>query len=82
MKSKKNLIDYSLEELKAKKRYFQTIILSFGSILILAAIFLIYSAITMKNYAFLAIAMASFISLVPLFIQLAQINKELKSREN
>ena len=80
MKTKKKLSNYSTEELNSKKRTFQNIILSFGLLMILASIFLIYSAIATKNYAFLAIAMGSFSAIIPLFIQLTQINKEIKSR--
>ena len=82
MKTKKNLTDYSIEELKSKKKTFQSIFISFGLLMLLASIFLIYSAISTKNYAFLAIAMGSFSAIVPLLIQLAQINKEIKSRGN
>ena len=82
MKTKKNLTNYTIEELNSKKRTFQSIIISFGLLMLLASIFLIYSAISTKNYAFLAIALGSFTTIFPLFIQLAQINKEIKSREN
>lgn len=82
MKTKKDLSDYSIEELKSKKKVCLSVIIAFGSLFFLATIFLAYSAIRTENYAFLAIGAGSFIFIIPLFIQLAQISKEIQSREN
>lgn len=82
MKNKKNWTDYTLEELEAKKKLFKKILIAFGTIMILCTIFLIYTAISTKNYAFIAISTGSFSFLIPIAIQISMINKEIKSREN
>jgi hypothetical protein len=78
---KRKLNEYNLIELKAKEKLYQSLLLTFGSIMLLAALFLIYSAITTKNYAFIAIASGTFITIFPLVAQLIQIKKEIQSRE-
>lgn len=82
MKTKRNLSEYSIEELKSKKKVCLSVLISFGTLLFLATIFLTYSAIRTENYAFLAIGSGSFVLIIPLFIQLSQLNQEIKSREN
>ena len=82
MKTKRNLSDYTIEELKSKKNVCLSVLISFGTLLFFATIFLAYSAIRTENYAFLAIGSGSFIFIIPLFIQLSQLSKEIQSREN
>ena len=80
MKTKKNLSEYSIEELLETKKKIKTISIVLGLVMLLAIIFLVYSAIQTKNYAFMAIGVSSMTTLLPLIMQLSKIEKEIKSR--
>ncbi len=82
MKNKKNWTGFTLDELKMKKKRLKKLFIVFGTIIILCFIFLIYTAISTKNYAFIAIATGTFSFLIPFVIQISIIDKEIQSREN
>ena len=82
MKLQKKLSDHTYEELKSKQKKLTSLVFVFGIFMLLASIFLIYSAIHTKNYAFIAIAMATSIAILPLIIQLLIVNKEIRIRED
>lgn len=80
MNTTKNLSKYTDDELLKTHKQTKTIVIAFGSFMLLAFIFLIYSAIISKNYALITIACGSFITLTPLVSKLSLIKKEIKSR--
>ena len=82
MKNKKIWKDYTLDELETKKKLLKKLLIVFGTIIILCFIFLIYTAISTKNYAFIAIATGIFSFFIPFVMQISMINKEIQSREN
>jgi hypothetical protein len=81
MNSKKNLSEYSDEELLKTQKQTKTILLILGGFMTLAFIFSLYTAIKTKNYALLAISGGTFITILPLTTRLSMINKEIKSRK-
>lgn len=80
MNTTKNLSKYTDAELLKTLKQTKTIVVTFGSFMLLAFIYLIYSAITSKNYALIAIACGTFVTLTPLVSKLSLIKKEIKSR--
>ena len=55
--------------------------MGFGIVMIIACIILIAVAVKSKNYALIAVASGSFITLLPIMTRLGQIDKEIKTRE-
>ena len=55
--------------------------MGFGIVVIIACIILIAVAVKSKNYALIAVASGSFITLLPITTRLGQIDKEIKTRE-
>ncbi|MFV0165429.1 hypothetical protein OBK11_04130 [Empedobacter falsenii] len=81
MNTKKNLSEYTDEELLITQKQTKNIVIIFGSFMFLAFIFFIYTAIKTSNYAFIAIGCGTSVSLMPLIAKLSMINKEIKSRQ-
>ena len=81
MNSKKNLSDYTDEELLITRKQTKTIVIALGSFMFLAFIFFIYTAIETSNYAFIAIGCGTSIAFMPLLTRLSMLNKEFKSRK-
>ncbi|WP_291091447.1 hypothetical protein [Empedobacter sp. UBA7494] len=81
MNTKKNLSEYIDNELLKKQKQTKTMVITFGCLMFLISIFLIYSAIKSKNYALIAFACGTSTTLMPLVIRLSMINKEIKSRQ-
>lgn len=81
MNNKKNLSDYTDEELLITRKQTKTIVIALGSFMFLAFIFFIYTAIKTSNYAFIAIGCGTSIAFISLLIRLSMLNKEFKSRK-
>ncbi|MEN4760634.1 hypothetical protein VUJ46_00295 [Chryseobacterium sp. MYb264] len=81
MKTKK-LNELSLDELKAKEKNSQIIVIVLGSFMVLTCCILLYVSITSKKPALAAISVACFGSLLPSLAVLKQIKDEIKSRDS
>ncbi len=80
MKTNEEFKNMSLEELTGKRIKLKKTILIIGSLMGIAILFLIYTVIQTKNYAFLAIGIGSSFGLLPGFVQLKNIDNEIKGR--
>lgn len=80
MKENNKLAALTTEELQTKYKKSKGIVLGLGIVMLFASITLIYVAITTKNYAFIAVAIGSSMSFLPMIIEFKQIEKEIKSR--
>ncbi|NBA85526.1 hypothetical protein GVN16_07130 [Emticicia sp. CRIBPO] len=80
MKTNEDLKSMSVQELTEKKTKLKKTILIIGSLMGIAILFLIYTVIETKNYVFLAIGIGASFSLLPGFIQLKNIDNEIKGR--
>lgn len=76
------LADLSLEQLESKKKTILGATIGLGIVIIVAFFFLFYVAISSKNFALIAVAIGSLMTLIPSFISIGQINSEIKSRKS
>lgn len=81
MKTNK-LSELSIEELESKKKMVLSAIIGLGIVMIIACCLLFYFAMTSKNFALIAVAIGSTLTLMPSFISIGQINAEIKSRKS
>ncbi len=81
MKANK-LSELSIEELESKKKTILSATIGLGIVMIIACCTLFYFAITSKNFALIAVAVGSSLTLMPCFISIGQINAEIKSRKS
>jgi uncharacterized membrane protein YqjE len=77
---KKDLSLMSVTELNEQKKKLTNIYVVLGIFMIVTAIALVYFAISTKNYAFIAVALGSCITFLPGLASLAEVNKEIKKR--
>lgn len=80
MKENNKLAALTKEELQTKYKKSKGVVLGLGIVMLFASITLIYVAITTENYAFIAVAIGSSMSFLPMVIEFKQIEKEIKSR--
>lgn len=78
---KNNLSERSLEFLIKQRNLLKGVAIGFGIVLLLAFSLFVYVAIEKKNFALIAVIPASMITLLPIFLRVGQINKEIKSRQ-
>lgn len=76
------LSDLSLEKLESKKKTVQSLAIGLGIVILIASSILFYFAIASKNFALIAVAIGSLMSLMPILISIGQINTEIKSRKS
>ncbi|WP_159474077.1 hypothetical protein [Chryseobacterium sp. 18068] len=81
MKANK-LSELSIEELESKKKTILNATIGIGSVMLIACCAIFYFAITSKNFALIAVAIGSSMTLMPSFISIGQINNEIKSRKS
>lgn len=81
MKNNK-LSHLTLEELQAKKRSLLNITIGFGIVILIAFAVLLFLSITSKKPILMATGIGCLITLLPSFINLGQINTEIKSRSS
>lgn len=81
MKTNK-LSDLSIEQLESKKKTVQSLAIGLGIVMLIACFVLFYVAIISKNFALIAVAIGSLMSLMPVLISIGQINAEIKSRKS
>lgn len=81
MKANK-LSELSIEELESKKKTILNATIGIGCVMLIACCALFYFAITSKNFALIAVAIGSSMTLMPSFISIGQINNEIKSRKS
>ncbi|MCQ9636259.1 hypothetical protein MP478_22105 [Chryseobacterium sp. WG14] len=81
MKNNK-LSHLSLEELQTKRKILQNITIGFGIVILIAFAILLFLSVKSKNPVLIAAGVGSLITLLPSFINLGQINNEIKSRSS
>jgi hypothetical protein len=67
-------------ELSKQKKLLSGVLIGLGVVMLLAAGIILYIIIKHKNLALVATIPCTFITLLPSFIRLGQINTEIKSR--
>jgi len=77
---KKPLTELSLEELNARKKTLVSVVIAFGIIMIIACAAMAFLVFKSKKYGLIGVMPALFISLLPVSIQLTQVNAEIKKR--
>lgn len=77
----KNLSDLTLSELYTEKNKSKRILTGLGIVMLIACGTLVAVAIKSKNYALVAVACGSFMTLLPTMARLGQIEKEIKIKE-
>jgi hypothetical protein len=82
MKENNKLKQLTLEELYGLKKKIKAATIGLGIVMLIACFTIIYLSITGKNYALIGVAIASPISLLPIIVNLNQINAEIKLRES
>jgi hypothetical protein len=80
VKKTNDLSTLSVEELIEKRRKTKSAWVGISIPMALVCIFLVYLAIKLKNYALIAVGIGSAITLLPGFAIIAEIDKELKKR--
>lgn len=81
MNNKENLSELTTAQLTEKKKKLTSTFTGIAVAMVIIFAALIYFAIKSKNYALIAVAMGSSITLLPGFTSIAQINAELKKRQ-
>ena len=76
MTKNKKLSELTLNELYAEKKKIKGILMGFGIVMIIACIILIAVAVKSKNYALIAVASGSFITLLPIMTRLGQLTRK------
>ena len=80
MKKTNDLSTLSVEELIEKRKKSKSAWVGISIPMVVVCCVLIYLAIDLKNYALIAVAMGSAITLLPGFAIISEIDKELKKR--
>lgn len=80
MKTKK-ITAYTLEELRERKSKLKMVYSILGIFMLVAFTVLCYLAYTTKNVGLYAVAMGSLCTFAPGLASIAQINKEIKARQ-
>lgn len=81
MKEAEDLSSLTAEQLADKKKKLTSIYIGLAIPMLLAFAALIYFSIKTKNYALIAVALGTSITLLPGFVNIGAINTELKKRE-
>lgn len=81
MKEAEKLSSLSAEQLAEKKKKLTSIYIGLAIPMLLAFASLIYFSIKTKNYALIAVALGTSVTLLPGFVNIGAINTELKKRE-
>lgn len=79
MKNKK-LSNYSLDELKAKRKQAKMILVVFGGVLAIAVPTLFYAAYASRNIGLFVVGCGSFVSFSSVWTYFSQIDKEIKMK--
>jgi hypothetical protein len=80
MKKADDLSNLSIEQLLEKKKKLKSMCIGIAIPMVIACLTLLYLAIKTKNYALIAVAMASSITMLPGFISIGAIDNEIKKR--
>ncbi len=81
MQETNKLASLTLEELEAKYKTTKASLIGLSIVMAGAIITLIYLSISTKNYALIAVSGGSLLTMMPIFIQFTQLQKEIKSRK-
>ncbi|WP_316800774.1 hypothetical protein [Pedobacter frigidisoli] len=80
MKKGKALSEFTLDELKERKKTITGIVLGLGIVMLISSVTLIYLAVKTHNVSLTGIAVACPLTFLPTLISLTQINNEIKKR--
>lgn len=82
MKKTDDLSTLSIDELLEKKKKLKGIIIGIAIPMVIACLTLVYLSVKTKNYALIAVAMGSSITMLPGFVSMSAINNEIKKRNH
>ncbi len=78
----KKLSELTIEELLTEKKKSKNLLTGFGIVMLILCAILVFAAVKSKNYALIAVACGSFITLLPMTTRLGQVDAEIKNREH
>jgi hypothetical protein len=81
MTMNKKLTELTLNELNIEKKKTKGVLTGLGLVMLIACGILVFLAAKSENFALIAVASGSFITLLPILIRLGQIEKVIKNRE-
>lgn len=79
---KNKFADLSLEELQAKQANAKKVVMVLGMVMLAINLLLLLLIFKTKLYSLLAVVIGSMTTLLPSFINLTQLNHEIKSRQS
>lgn len=79
---KNKFADLSLEELQAKQANAKKVVMVLGIVMLAINLLLLLLIFKTKLYSLLAVVIGSMTTLLPSFINLTQLNHEIKSRQS
>ncbi|MGE8293162.1 MAG: hypothetical protein ACN6ON_15835 [Sphingobacterium sp.] len=82
MSENKALSQLTIEELNKRKKQSIGVMISFGIVMFIATVVLVYLSFKTKKYALSGVAAALFCVFIPIYVNNIQINQELKSRQS
>lgn len=78
---KNKYADLSMEELQAKQANAKKVVAGLGTVMIIINILLVVMIFITKLYSLFVVVIGSMTTLLPSFINLTQLNEEIKSRQ-
>lgn len=82
MSENKALSQLTIEELNKRKKQSIGVMISFGIVMFIATVVLVYLSFKTKKYALSGVAAALFCVFIPIYVNNIQINQELRSRQS
>lgn len=79
---KNKFADLSLEELQAKQANAKKVVMVLGMVMLAINLLLVFLIFKTELYSLLAVVIGSMTTLLPSFINLTQLNHEIKSRQS
>ncbi|SMC65260.1 hypothetical protein [Moheibacter sediminis] len=79
---KNKFADLSLEELQAKRINAKKVFIVLGCVMGVINLLLVFMIFKTKLYSLFAVVVGSIMTLLPTFINLTQLNEEIKSRQS
>lgn len=79
---KNKFADLSLKELQAKQANAKKVVMVLGMVMLAINLLLVFLIFKTKLYSLLAVVIGSMTTLLPSFINLTQLNHEIKSRQS
>lgn len=79
---KNKFADLSLEALQVKQTNAKKVVMGLGIVMVVINLLLVFMIFKTKLYSLFAVVIGSMTTLLPSFINLTQLNQEIKSRQS